>query len=427
MRVHIEPAGALVGEVEIPGDKSVSHRSLLFNAMAAGPARVTGLLRSGDVAATANALRALGVGIDERPGEVIVTPKAGLVSPSQPLDCGNSGTTIRLLSGWLAAHPLYTVLVGDDSLSKRPMRRVTGPLRAMGAQIDGRDDGNLSPLTVRGGTVRPGTRHDLNIASAQVKSAILLAGRNVGVSVREPRQSRDHTERMLIAMGADLSRDVEGWWNLQPVTTLEPLDVAVPRDLSAAAFWLVAGSIIPDSELRLPTVGINPARAGVLDALKRMGADIQIEPLDAPGAEPIANIVVRCTQLHGATIDGNLALRCLDELPVLAVAAACADGVTTIRDASELRVKESDRISRVVGGLRTLGVRVEELPDGMVITGGNLRGPGHVDAHGDHRIAMAFAVAGRRVPGGVVIDNADAVTSSYPNFFDQLHGLGGTS
>ncbi len=424
MRVNIEPAGSLVGEVQLPGDKSVSHRSLLFNALASGPARVTGLLRSGDVAATANALRSLGVRIEARANEVVVSPPGEFVSPSQPLNCGNSGTTIRLLAGWLSAQPGFTVLTGDASLSKRPMGRVAIPLRSMGARIDGRDAGNLAPLAVRGGHIEPGTRHDLTVASAQVKSAILLAGRSAGVSVREPRQSRDHTERMLRAMGADLRQDADRWWHLAPTHELAPLDVAVPRDLSAAAFWLVAGSIVPGSHIRLPAVGVNPTRAGVLDALQRMGAHITIEPLQVPGAEPIADIEVRASGLTGATIDGDLALRCLDELPILAVAAACADGVTTIRDAAELRVKESDRIARVVGGLRTLGVDVEELPDGMVIHGGQLNGPGHVDAHGDHRIAMAFAIAGRVATGGMVIENADAVTSSYPDFFDQLHSLG---
>lgn len=417
--MRIEPAGALRGTIRVPGDKSVSHRALLFGALARGTTRVTGLLDSEDVHATRAAVRALGVRVDEVDGVVTVTPPAGgLRAPEAPIDCGNSGTTMRLLAGLLAGAGLPATLVGDPSLSRRPMRRIADPLRAMGVPVDTAADGT-PPLVLGRGEVRPGTRHDLKVASAQVKSCLILAGLRVGVTVREPERSRDHTERMLRAMGASLWEDGEGL-HLDPVSGLDAIEVQVPGDLSAAAFWLVGGSIVPGSELVLPGVGINPTRAGVLDALAAMGADVTVRPTPSPGGEPIADLVVRHGPLVGAEIHGELALRCLDEIPVLAVAAAFARGVTTIRDAGELRVKESDRIARVVAGLRALGVTVEERPDGMDIQGGLPRGPATVDASGDHRIAMAFAMAGAACAGGVSIAASEAVGSSYPAFFAQL-------
>ena len=423
--VVVEPAGPLRGSLQVPGDKSVSHRALILNALADGPARVQGLLRSGDVQATADALRACGVSIQDRGEAVLVTPPpGGLAEPSDVVDCGNSGTSMRLLTGVFAASRGHTVLTGDASLRGRPMGRVVRPLRAMGASIDGRDDGERAPLAIRGGELQL-AEHDLPVASAQVKSALLLAGLRSGVAVREPRQSRDHTERMLQRMGASLRRDTRGWLVLLPGGPLQPLDMVVPGDLSSAAFWIVAASIVPRSELRLPHVGINPTRAGVLDALWGMGADITLDARTEVGGEPVADVVVRHTGLHGTRIDGELALRCLDELPVLAVAAAFAEGETVIADASELRVKESDRIARVVIGLRELGVRVEERPDGMVIQGGRPWGPARIDAEGDHRLAMAFAVAGAAAQGGTTLVHADSVRSSYPSFFDDLHAIRG--
>ena len=422
----VEPAGPLRGTLRVPGDKSVSHRSLMLNALASGPARVTGLLDGEDVRSTRAALTGLGATFEDE-GEAVVVhpPPFGLREPRTVLDCGNSGTTIRLLSGICARFPFLSVLTGDASLRSRPMARVAEPLRAMGARVDGREDGRYPPLAVRGGSLEPGVRHDLSIASAQVKSCLLLAGLEVGVAVREPRQSRDHTERMLVRMGADLAQDADGFWVLGPGTTLEPLDVRVPGDLSAAAFWLVAASVVAGSDLTLPGVGLNPTRAGVIDALRAMGADIEVEPVVAAGAEPIGTLRVRHGPLVGARIDGELALRCLDELPVLAVAAAFAEGETVIADARELRVKESDRIARVVAGLRALGIEVEERPDGMVIEGGRPAGPAAVDATGDHRIAMAFAVAGAASPGGVRIGSAESVRTSYPTFAEHLERLRG--
>lgn len=417
---EVRPAGPLSGEVRVPGDKSVSHRALLFGALARGTTRVTGLLDSEDVHATREAVRALGVTVrHEADGSVsVVPPEGGLRAPVAAIDCGNSGTTMRLLAGLLAGAGLPATLVGDPSLSRRPMRRIAEPLREMGVPVQTSADGT-PPVVLGAGEVRPGVRHDLKVASAQVKSCLLLAGLRVGVSVREPERSRDHSERLLRAMGATLREDALGL-HLEPVASLRGLEIQVPGDLSAAAFWLVGGAIVPGSELILRGVGINPTRAGVLDALAAMGAAIEVRPVPSQGGEPIADLVVRHGALSGTEIRGELALRCLDEIPVLAVAAAFARGVTTIRDASELRVKESDRIARVVAGLRALGVVVDELPDGLVVHGGHPVGPASVDASGDHRIAMAFAMAGAACAGGVSIAASDSVGSSYPAFFDQL-------
>lgn len=425
---RLSPSPRLRGEICLPGDKSVSHRGLLFGALAHEPSRLTGLLESADVAATARAVRALGAQVRRDGAAWIVEPPARLIEPEDVVDCGNSGTSMRLLAGLVAAEAMHVVLTGDASLRGRPMRRITGPLRRLGAHIDGRQDGALPPLVIRGPVDRV-ERLELPIASAQVKSALLLAARRVGITLREPARagmgSRDHTERMLRAMGAPLSQDAEGWWHLDPVERLDPLDVLVPGDVSSAAFLLVAASLVPDSEVVLRGVGINPTRTGVLDALRLMGAHIQVEPIASRG-EPVADLTVRAASLRGAEIGGALALRALDELPVLAVAAAFAEGTTVISDAGELRVKESDRIARTAAGLRALGVDVEERPDGLVIHGSEpepRQQAAVVDATGDHRIAMAFAVAGL-VAGPVELVGAD-VSTSYPAFFDDLEALRG--
>ncbi|MCO4747765.1 MAG: 3-phosphoshikimate 1-carboxyvinyltransferase [Proteobacteria bacterium] len=417
----VEPQGPLRGQLRVPGDKSISHRSLILNALASGPARVRGLLEGEDVHSTASALRALGVGI-EREGSAVIVRPAPLREPEDVVDCGNSGTTIRLLTGVLARQPFLTVLTGDGSLRKRPMARVVKPLTRMGARFDGRDNGRLPPLVVRGGPLQAQARFDLSISSAQVKSCLLLAGMDGGVWVREPRQSRDHTERMLLAMGAPLTAE-EGGLALAPTTSLAPLDVDVPGDVSSAAFWLVAAAIVPGSDITLENVGLNPTRTGVIDALLAMGAQLESETLEVAGTEPTGTLRMRAGGLKGAVIDGNLALRCLDELPVLAVAAAFAEGETVIADAEELRVKESDRIARVVQGLRAMNVEVEERPDGMVIQGGRPHGPATVDGTGDHRIAMAFAVAALASTGGVTLEGAEAISTSYPQFAAHLGEL----
>jgi 3-phosphoshikimate 1-carboxyvinyltransferase len=429
--VSIEPAAAgLSGTLIVPGDKSVSHRSFLIGALAPGRSERTGVLEAEDVARSRALVESLGVVVERTgPGTYVLDVPERLAEPADVIDCGNSGTTIRLATGLLAgALPdgAIAVVTGDSSLRRRPMGRVAEPLARMGARIDGRRGGTLAPLVVRGGPLER-VHHALTIASAQVKSAILLAGRSSGTSVEEPRQSRDHTERFLHAMGAPL-RQEGGRLVLEPSAPGDwsPVDVAVPGDVSSAAFWLVAASLVPGSELHLPGVGANPSRTGVLDALQAMGADLTVDT-DEAGVEPLSTLVVRATGLRGARIDGALALRSLDELPVLAVAAACAEGETVIADAAELRVKESDRIARVVAGLRALGAEVEERPDGMVLAGGGFSAEKQavVDADGDHRLAMAFAVAGLVSRGGVRIDNADAVQTSYPTFFGDLQRVRG--
>jgi 3-phosphoshikimate 1-carboxyvinyltransferase len=413
--------GPLRGELRVPGDKSISHRAILFNLVARRPAVVRGLLDSEDVHATVRAARALGADLTRVDGGVRVSPPAALVEPDGVLDCGNSGTTMRLLAGLVAAEPIFAVLTGDASLRRRPMARVVEPLRAMGATVDGRAGGDRPPLAIRGPVTRA-VAHPSPVASAQVVTALLLAGRRTGASVYQPGPARDHTQRMLAAMGVDIE-EADGWIKLRPSPTLDPLDVDVPGDFSAAAFWLVAATITPGSDLTLRDVGINPTRTGALDVLRAMGARIEI--LDQRDAsEPTADLRVRHAELRGVRIAGDLSLRSLDELPVLAVAAAFATGATHIRDASELRVKESDRIGRVASGLRALGVDVEEHEDGMTIHGGRPRGPATVDATGDHRVAMAFAVAAL-VAGPVSIVGARSVRSSYPAFPTTLEALRG--
>ena len=415
----IEASGPLKGRVELPGDKSISHRAVLLNLLATGRSRIRGLQRSGDLDATMRAARALGGVLEDDGDDLIITPPPELVSPKGVVDCGNSGTTMRMVAGLVAGSDTVAVLSGDQSLRGRPMSRITDPLRMMGARVDGREGGRFAPLVVRGPVQRK-MGHHLPIASAQVKSALLLAGRNTGVSVYEPNRSRDHTERLLRRMGARLREESE-WLHLDQIGVLQAVDVDVPRDLSSAAFWLVAASIVPGSELELPGVGVNPTRTGVIDVLKAMGADIEVNMVDE-GPEPTADLVVRHAPLQGVRIEGVLALRALDELPVLAVAAAFAQGETVIGDAAELRVKESDRIGRTVTGLKALGVAVEPSGDGMTIQGGAPTGPARVDGSDDHRIAMAFAVAGL-AGGPVSIAGADAVRSSYPGFRADVEAL----
>ncbi len=433
LRVAISPASTgLTGTLVVPGDKSVSHRSFLIGALAPGRSRRTGVLEAEDVGRSRALVEQLGVTVERTgPGAYTLDVPEQLSEPADVIDCGNSGTTIRLATGMLCGalpDDSMAVLTGDSSLRRRPMGRVAEPLGRMGARIDGRDGGRLAPLVVHGGPLER-VEHRLSIASAQVKSSILLGAKRCGTSVAEPRQSRDHTERFLRAMGAPLT-EVDGTLVLEPSApgAWNPVDVAVPGDVSSAAFWLVAASLVPGSELTLPGVGLNPTRTGVVDALRAMGADLSVETDDS-GVEPLGTLHVRGSELVGARIDGALALRSLDELPVLAVAAACASGETVIADAAELRVKESDRIQRVVAGLRALGAEVEERPDGMVLGGGGFQAerPAVVDADGDHRLAMAFAVAGLVSRAGVEIHNADAVQTSYPSFFDDLNRVRGVS
>lgn len=420
MSLSVAPVGPLRGEVVVPGDKSVSHRAFLITALCSGSARVEGVLGSEDVAASRRLVEAIGCRV-EREGEAYIVRPGPLQEPGDVIDCGNSGTTLRLGAGVVSHAPGLAVLTGDGSLRGRPMRRIADPLAELGVRIDGRQDGRFAPLIVHGPADRTASL-DLSLASAQVKSAALLAGKRAGVRVREPRRSRDHTERMLAAMGASLSTSDDGWLTLEP-GPWSAVDIVVPGDLSSAAFWLVAGAIVPGSCITLPGVGMNPTRAGVVRALQAMGADLTVSD-EVEGVEPLATLTVREGGLRGTEIAGDLALECLDELPVLAVAAALAKGTTTIRDAAELRVKESDRIARVVEGLTALGIEVEERPDGMVIEGGTFGGsPVTIDAEGDHRLAMAFTVAALRHGPGIELLHADSVRTSYPTFFEDLATL----
>jgi 3-phosphoshikimate 1-carboxyvinyltransferase len=420
-----QPGLPLHGNVQVPGDKSVSHRALMLAAIAEGASRIRGFLEGEDTRATAAVLAQLGVRIDTpSAGERLVHGVGlhGLCGSSQPLDCGNAGTGMRLLAGLLAGQAFDSTLIGDASLSKRPMRRVTAPLALMGSRIDTPD--GLPPLHVRGGQSLQGVRYTLPVASAQVKSAILLAGLYAaGVTeIVEPHPTRDYTERMLAAFGWPVVFE-PGRAKLEGGHVLHTTDVDVPADFSSAAFFLVAACIVPGSELHMPAVGLNPRRTGLLQALRLMGADIAIERPREAGGEPVGDLVVRHAPLHGIELPASLVPDMIDEFPVLFVAAAVANGTTTIRGATELRVKESDRIATMAAGLRTLGATVEETPDGAVIHGGRL-GPGVVESHLDHRIAMSFAVAGLVASGPVRINDCTHVATSFPGFLELANGCG---
>lgn len=422
----------LRGTVRLPGDKSISHRAAIFGAIAEGETRVENFLFGADCLSSVACVRALGVeaAFEETPdGRVLVVRGVGLDGlrePADVLDCGNSGTTMRLLAGLLAGQPFLSVLTGDASLRSRPMARVLNPLREMGAHTHGRDGGRLPPLVLGGGALT-GARHRLNVASAQVKSALLLAGLYAEGEtwVQEPANSRDHTETMLAAMGAPTVADGRTVHIARPPQPLQPLRLRVPGDISAAAFWLVAAACHPDAEVRVEDVGLNPTRAGVIEVLRAMGADLTIERERVEGGERVGDVTVRSSRLHGTTLAGDLIPRAIDEIPVLALAASVADGDTIVRDAAELRVKETDRIATTAEMLGRLGARVEPTADGMVIRGGTRLRGARCASHGDHRLAMTLAVAGLLADGETVIDGADIVNVSYPAFWHDLAHLGG--
>jgi 3-phosphoshikimate 1-carboxyvinyltransferase len=418
-------AGALKGSVRVPGDKSVSHRALMFGALAEGNSRIRGFLEGEDTRATAAVLQQLGVRIDTpAEGERMVHGVGlhGLHGTSALLDCGNAGTGMRLLSGLLAGQAFDSTLVGDESLSKRPMRRVTDPLALMGARIDTHE--GLPPLHVRGGQSLRGISYTLPVASAQVKSALLLAGLYAQgeTEVIEPHPTRDYTERMLAAFGWPIEFS-PGRARLTGGHTLRATNVDVPADFSSAAFFLVAGSIVPGSELHLPAVGLNPRRTGLLQALRLMGADIRVENERESGGEPVGDLVVRHAPLHGIELPEALVPDMIDEFPALFVAAMAASGKTVVRGAAELRVKESDRLAAMATGLRALGASVDETPDGATIHGGPLGG-GVIESHGDHRIAMSFAAAGLIASGTVRINDCSNVATSFPGFLELANSCG---
>ncbi|HGM5918239.1 TPA: 3-phosphoshikimate 1-carboxyvinyltransferase [Stenotrophomonas maltophilia] len=409
----------LQGSLTIPGDKSVSHRSVMFAALADGTSHIDGFLEGEDTRATARIFSQLGVRIETpSPSQRIVHGVGldGLKAPDAPLDCGNAGTGMRLLAGLLAGQAFDCTLIGDESLSGRPMRRVTGPLSQMGAKIDTESDGT-PPLHVHGGQTLHGIDFASPVASAQIKSAVLLAGLYAQgeTQVTEPHPTRDYTERMLSAFGVDIEFS-PGKARLRGGQRLRATDIVVPADFSSAAFYLVAASIIPGSELRLKQVGLNPRRTGLLHALRLMGADITEENPAEQGGEPVADLLVRYAPLKGARIPEALVPDMIDEFPALFVAAAAAEGQTVVSGAAELRVKESDRLAAMATGLRALGMQVDETEDGATLHGGVRLGSGTIESHGDHRIAMAFAIAGQISDGEVRINDIANVATSFPDF-----------
>ncbi|MED4532179.1 3-phosphoshikimate 1-carboxyvinyltransferase [Metabacillus fastidiosus] len=417
----------LRGEIEIPGDKSISHRAVMFGAIANGTTKISNFLMGEDCLSTVDCFRKMGVEIEVNEGSVTVNGKGyeGLQEPVHILDVGNSGTTTRLMLGILAGTDFHSCIIGDESIAKRPMSRVTNPLRLMGAKIDGRNDGDFTPLAVRGKELN-GVEYNSPVASAQVKSAILLAGlrtNNELTIVNEPHKSRDHTERMLRAFGVEvLEEDTKV--SLRGGQTLKATSIFVPGDISSAAFFLVAGAIVPNSEIILKNVGINPTRTGIIDVLIQMGASIEIIKNEDNEFEPIADIIIRTSELKGITIGGDLIPKLIDEIPVIALLATQAEGETIIKDASELKVKETNRIDTVVGELAKLGANIEATDDGMIIKGRTkLSGNATVSSHGDHRIGMMLGIAACITDGEIDLHDYKAIDVSYPDFFAHLEKL----
>ncbi len=429
--INLSPSGvSLQGRILVPGDKSISHRALMLGALAQGETKIQGLLLGEDPRSTASCFQAMGAEISPLNTQLVIVKGIGLGNLQEPFDvlnAGNSGTTLRLMLGILASHPnRFFTVTGDDSLRSRPMSRVVKPLQQMGAEIWGRKGNSLAPLAVAGQALKP-IHYYSPIASAQVKSCVLLAGLMTEgeTTVTEPALSRDHSERMLRAFGANLSVDSD----TKSVTVtggnmLHSQSVIVPGDISSAAFWLVAGAIVPGSELVIENVGVNPTRTGVLEALQMMGADIQQENQREVAGEPVADLRVRCVgKLKACTIAGDIIPRLIDEIPILAVAAVFAEGTTVIKDAEELRVKESDRITVMAQQLTKMGAKITELSDGMEITGGTPLTGADVDSYTDHRIAMSLAIASLNASGKTTIHRAEAASISYPNFVTTLQQI----
>lgn len=426
MSLTITKANALQGEVKIPGDKSISHRAVMFSSIAKGTTHISNFLTGADCLSTISCFRRLGVTIKQDGTNVTVEGRGmhGLTPESDPvqLDTGNSGTTTRILSGLLAAQPFTSILSGDASVNKRPMKRVMEPLSQMGAKIESVNGNGCAPLRITGSPLHGITYHS-PVASAQVKSAILLAGLYADgtTTVVEPAKSRDHTERMLRAFGAKVeTKGKEA--TIYPAEELHASDVVVPGDISSAAYFIAAGLLVPGSRLVLKNVGINPTRDGILRVAKAMGGQVEeCNVVDA--AEPYCDLVVSASSLHGVTIGGDLIPTLIDELPVIAVMAAMAEGETVIKDAAELKVKESDRIQTMTEGLKTMGCDVTPTEDGMIIRGGKPLHGGLIHTYDDHRVAMSFAVAGLVANGETVLDDEKCVRISYPDFFQDLKAL----
>ena len=414
----------LRGEITVPGDKSISHRAVMFGALAEVKTEITGFLRGADCLSTISCFRQLGISIEETADKIIVNGKGlhGLSAPSDILDTGNSGTTTRLISGILAGQKFTSVLNGDASIQKRPMKRIMTPLSQMGASIHSLNGNDCAPLEITGSPLH-GISYLSPVASAQVKSAVLLAGLYADgeTSVTEPAVSRNHTELMLRSFGADVK--TEGLTaTIQPEPALHGMDILVPGDISSAAYFIAAGCFVPDAEILIRNVGINPTRDGILRVAKEMGADITLLNEKNTG-EPVADLLVKSSSLHGITIGGDIIPTLIDELPVIAVMAAFAEGTTVIKDAAELKVKESDRIAVVTENLSAMGCDITATEDGMIINSGKPLHGAVIDSHLDHRIAMSFAIAAMNADGETEILDADCVKISYPGFYDDLEKL----
>ncbi len=422
MGFSVRPVKRFAGSLTLPGDKSISHRALIIASLASGTSVIKNILHSDDTLTTTEALMAMGIDIKETSGEVTVSGKglSGLSRPDSPLFMRDSGTSMRLLMGILAGQDFSTVLAAGKGLSKRPMKRVTEPLRLMGASFEGRDDANYAPITVHGGKLNP-IDYISQISSAQVKSAVLLAGLYADgkTSVTEPYKSRDHTERMLKAFGARVS--IEGpRVSVEGGAFLRGQKIDVPGDISSAAFFIVGASLVKGSSLKLDSVGINPTRSGIIDILKQMGANIRIENIRDVASEPVGDIIVESAQLRAVTVEGDLIPRTIDELPILMVAASFAEGTTVIKGAQELKVKETDRISSMAANLKNMGAKFRINGDDIIIEGsGELKGIAAM-SFGDHRTAMSMIIAGLAANGDTIVDDTDCIDKSYPDFLKHL-------
>lgn len=415
----------LIGEIEVPGDKSISHRSIMFGGIANGRTRVKNFLKGQDCLSTVECFKSLGVQIEEKDEYLIIEGKGfdGLEEPSQILEVGNSGTTSRLLLGILAGRPFHSVLIGDESIAKRPMSRVTTPLRSMGATIDGRMNGEFTPISIRGGELKP-IHYQLPVASAQVKSSLIFAAMQTNdvSEIIEKTQTRDHTEKMLQYFGGQIEKD-NLTIRLKGNTHLEGKDIIVPGDISSAAFFIAAALLTPNSEVLIRNVGINETRTGILDVLLQMGANLEIIPHLDCGYEPVADLLIKSSKLVGTEIGGDLIPRLIDEIPIIALLATQAEGRTVIKDAEELKVKETNRIDTVALELSKLGCHIIPTNDGLIIEGiSSIRG-GEVDSHGDHRIGMMLAIASLISKEPIYVNGTDAIDVSFPNFFQTLHAL----
>ncbi|MEK4969465.1 3-phosphoshikimate 1-carboxyvinyltransferase [Cytobacillus sp. FSL R7-0696] len=416
----------LSGEIHIPGDKSISHRSIMFGSIAKGKTVVKNFLAGEDCLSTIACFRKLGVKIEHENQTVIIHGEGmdALKEPEEVLDVGNSGTTIRLIMGILSGRPFHSVLIGDSSIGKRPMTRVVGPLKEMGAKIEGRQSGEFTPLSVTGGELESIT-YTLPVASAQVKSAIILAGLQAKGTTKiiEPEKTRDHTERMIHAFSGKVSND-NGMISVEGGQSFKATNLIVPGDISSAAFFLAAGAIVPNSKIVLKNVGLNPTRTGIIDVLKEMGAKMTIEPYESNGhEEPAGDIFIETSELKGVTIDGEMIPRLIDEIPIIALLSTQATGKTIIKDAQELKVKETNRIDTVVNELKKLGANIEATDDGMIIEGQTSLSGGTVESCGDHRIGMMLSIASLISDGDIELHQPDAIAVSYPSFFDHIDHL----